>query len=145
MTKKGAARKIDPEKIKASLKRDENPNAGKRGYSKDGLPNVTPKTKGRVSKPTKIARESLALALEGCTDEIKSALKEVRYKDPKSYIECVVKLLPYVTPKLLAAQISEDKQTKIEINLTKDTSIDTLKNLLGEDDDSVEDVEFENL
>jgi len=145
MTKKGAARKIDPEKIKASLKREENPNAGKRGYNKDGLPNVTPKTKGRVSKPTKIARESLALALEGCTDEIKSALKEVRYKDPKSYIECVVKLLPYVTPKLLAAQISEDKQTKIEINLTKDTSIDTLKNLLGEDDDSVEDVEFENL
>tara|TARA_R100001443_G_scaffold117393_1_gene141965 strand:- start:445 stop:882 length:438 start_codon:yes stop_codon:yes gene_type:complete len=145
MTKKGAARKIDPEKIKASLKREENPNVGKRGYNKDGLPNVTPKTKGRVSKPTKIARESLALALEGCTDEIKSALKEVRYKDPKSYIECVVKLLPYVTPKLLAAQISEDKQTKIEINLTKDTSIDTLKNLLGEDDDSVEDVEFENL
>ena len=45
----------------------------------------------------------------------------------------------------LASQISEEKQTKIEINLTKDTSIDTLKNLLGEDDDSVEDVEFENL
>jgi hypothetical protein len=145
MTQKGAARVIDPEKIKAKLERDENPNVGKRGYNKQGEPNATPKTKGRVTKPTRIARETLALALEGCTDEIKSALKEVRYKDPKSYIECVVKLLPYVTPKLLAAQISEERQTKIEINLTKDTSLDTLKNLLGEEIDSVEDVEFENL
>lgn len=149
MSKKGAAKQIKPEKIKADLKKqyakDADKNKGKQGYGKDGLPNVNGRKKGAVAKPTRVARETLALALEGCTQEIQSALQEIRFKDPKAYIECVVKLLPYVTPKLLAAQIIEEKSSSIEITLTKDTTLDTLRNLLGDDGDSVEDVEFEDL
>jgi hypothetical protein len=143
-------KKIDPEVIKRNLARNyEKTTASLDDEEGKFVPvkkNRPPrKKKGSVNKPTRVARESLAFALQGCTDEIKSALMEVRHKNPKDYIECVVKLLPYVTPKLLAAQVTEDKSAKIEINLTKDTSLDTLKNLLGEEDDSVEDVDFEDL
>lgn len=101
--------------------------------------------KGVGNKVTRITRETIALALQGTTSEIKSALIEIRERSPKDYIDCVAKLLPYVTPKLLAAQISEEKTSRIEINLSQDTSVLDLKKLLGEDDDSVEDITFEDL
>lgn len=152
-TRMSEMRKIDPEKIANNLKkeyakdeRNRKKKTGKgTGLSSNSGTAPPPKKKGEVTKPTRIARESLALALKGCTDEIQSALKEIRYKNPKDYIECVVKLLPYVTPKLLAAQITEEKATSIEITLTKDTSLTQLKNLLGEGDESVEDIEFDDL
>ena len=101
--------------------------------------------KGTGNKVTKVTRETLALALQGSTSEIKSALMEVREKSAKEYIDCIVKLLPYVTPKLLAAQINDEKTHKIEINLSQDTTATDLKKMLGESDESVEDIDFENL
>ena len=65
--------------------------------------------KGTGNRVTKVTRETLALALQGSTAEIKTALMEVREKSAKEYIDCIVKLLPYVTPKLLAAQINDEK------------------------------------
>tara|TARA_R110002072_G_scaffold194685_1_gene352070 strand:- start:396 stop:770 length:375 start_codon:yes stop_codon:yes gene_type:complete len=103
------------------------------------------KPKGATNKVSKVTRETLALALKGSTFEIKTALEEVRAKSAKDYIDCIVKLLPYVTPKLLAAQITEEKTHKIEINLTEDTTTSDLKKLLGQDEDSVEDINFEDL
>ena len=96
------------------------------------------KPKGAVNKVAKVTRETLALALKGSTFEIKTALEEVRAKSAKDYIDCIVKLLPYVTPKLLAAQITE-------INLSEDTTASDLKKLLGQSEDSVEDINFEDL
>ena len=101
--------------------------------------------KGQGNKVTKVTRETIALALQGSTSEIKTALAEVREKSAKDYIDCIVKLLPYVTPKLLAAQINEEKSHKIEINLTEDTTTADLKKLLGEGSESVEDITFEDL
>jgi hypothetical protein len=103
------------------------------------------RAKGQGNKVTKVTRETLALALQGSTSEIKSALAEVRERSPKEYLDCIVKLLPYVTPKLLAAQINEEKTHKIEINLSQDTTANDLKKMLGENDDSVEDITFEDL
>ena len=113
----------------------------KQGVS--GNPNG--RKKGEPNKITKVTRETLALALKGSTLEIKSALAEVREKSAKDYIDCVVKLLPYVTPRLLAAQINDEKTHKIEINLSQDTTTSDLKKMLGESDESVEDIEFEDL
>jgi len=101
--------------------------------------------KGQGNRVTKVTRETIALALQGSTAEIKTALAEVREKSAKEYIDCIVKLLPYVTPKLLAAQINDEKTHKIEINLSQDTTATDLKKMLGENDESVEDIEFENL
>jgi len=101
--------------------------------------------KGQGNKVTKVTRETIALALQGSTSEIKVALAEVRERSAKDYIDCIVKLLPYVTPKLLAAQINEEKSHKIEINLTEDTTTADLKKLLGEGSGSVEDINFEDL
>ncbi|BAQ92998.1 hypothetical protein [uncultured Mediterranean phage uvMED] len=101
--------------------------------------------KGEPNKITKVTRETLAFALKGSTLEIKSALAEVRERSAKEYIDCIVKLLPYVTPKLLAAQINEEQTHKIEINLSQDTTATDLKKMLGESDESVEDIDFENL
>tara|TARA_Y100000593_G_C4257634_1_gene310465 strand:+ start:698 stop:1069 length:372 start_codon:yes stop_codon:yes gene_type:complete len=101
--------------------------------------------KGQGNKVTKITRETIALALRGTTAEIRTALAEVREKSAKEYIDCIVKLLPYVTPKLLAAQINDEKTHKIEINLSQDTTSTDLKKMLGESDESVEDIDFENL
>tara|TARA_Y100001938_G_C8042662_1_gene407047 strand:- start:737 stop:1108 length:372 start_codon:yes stop_codon:yes gene_type:complete len=101
--------------------------------------------KGQGNKVTKITRETIALALRGTTAEIRTALAEVREKSAKEYIDCIVKLLPYVTPKLLAAQINDEKTHKIEINLSQDTTATDLKKMLGESDESVEDIDFENL
>ena len=101
--------------------------------------------KGQGNKVTKITRETIALALRGTTAEIRTALAEVREKSAKEYIDCIVKLLPYVTPKLLAAQINDEKTHKIEINLSQDTTATDLKKMLGEDEDSVEDINFEDL
>ena len=101
--------------------------------------------KGKPNKLTKVTRETIALALKGSTLEIKSALAEVREKSAKDYIECIVKLLPYVTPKLLAAQINEENTHKIEINLSQDTTASDLKKMLGEGDGSVEDINFEDI
>ena len=101
--------------------------------------------KGQGNKVTKVTRETIALALQGSTSEIKTALAEVREKSAKDYIDCIVKLLPYVTPKLLAAQINEEKSHKIEINLSQDTTATDLKKMLGESDESVEDITFEDL
>ena len=107
--------------------------------------NPNGRKKGEPNKITKVTRETLALALKGSTLEIKSALAEVREKSAKDYIDCVVKLLPYVTPKLLAAQINDEKTHKIEINLSQDTTATDLKKMLGESDESVEDIDFENI
>lgn len=101
--------------------------------------------KGSGNKVTKVTRETIALALQGSTSEIKTALAEVREKSAKDYIDCIVKLLPYVTPKLLAAQINEENTHKIEINLSQDTTASDLKKMLGETNESVEDIDFENL
>tara|TARA_R110000744_G_scaffold293916_1_gene404202 strand:- start:159 stop:530 length:372 start_codon:yes stop_codon:yes gene_type:complete len=107
--------------------------------------NPVGRTKGSGNKVTKITRETIALALQGTTSEIRSALAEVREKSAKDYIDCIVKLLPYVTPKLLAAQINEEKTHKIEINLSQDTTASDLKKMLGESEGSVEDINFEDL
>lgn len=101
--------------------------------------------KGQGNKVTKVTRETIALALQGSTSEIKVALAEVRERSAKDYIDCIVKLLPYVTPKLLAAQINEEKSHKIEINLSQDTTATDLKKMLGESEGSVEDINFEDL
>ena len=101
--------------------------------------------KGEGNKVTKITRETIALALRGTTAEIRTALAEVREKSAKEYIDCIVKLLPYVTPKLLAAQINEEQTHKIEINLSQDTTAKDLKKMLGESDGSVEDINFEDI
>ena len=101
--------------------------------------------KGQGNKVTKITRETIALALRGTTAEIRTALAEVREKSAKEYIDCIVKLLPYVTPKLLAAQINDEKTHKIEINLSQDTTATDLKKMLGESDESVEDINFEDI
>ena len=101
--------------------------------------------KGQGNRVTKVTRETIALALQGSTAEIKTALAEVREKSAKEYIDCIVKLLPYVTPKLLAAQINDEKTHKIEINLSQDTTATDLKKMLGENDESVEDIDFEDL
>ncbi len=101
--------------------------------------------KGQGNKVTKITRETIALALRGTTAEIRTALAEVREKSAKEYIDCIVKLLPYVTPKLLAAQINDEKTHKIEINLSQDTTATDLKKMLGESDGSVEDINFEDI
>ena len=87
-------------------------------YVKGKSGNPEGRKKGVGNKVTKITRETLALALQGSTSEIKKALEEVRERSAKDYIDCIVKLLPYVTPKLLAAQINEEKTHKIEINLS---------------------------
>lgn len=107
--------------------------------------NPSGRKKGEPNKITKVTRETLALALKGSTLEIKSALAEVREKSAKEYIDCIVKLLPYVTPKLLAAQINEEQTHKIEINLSQDTTATDLRKMLGENDESVEDIDFENI
>lgn len=107
--------------------------------------NPSGRTKGSGNKVTKVTRETIALALQGTTSEIKTALAEVRAKSAKDYIECIVKLLPYVTPKLLAAQIYEEQTHKIEINLSQDTTVSDLKKMLGEEGESVEDINFEDL
>lgn len=107
--------------------------------------NPNGRKKGEPNKLTKITRETIAFALKGSTIEIKKALEEVREKSAKDYIDCIVKLLPYVTPKLLAAQINEEKTHKIEINLSQDTTATDLKKMLGESDESVEDINFEDL
>jgi|TARA_B110000908_G_C10091543_1_gene374266 hypothetical protein len=114
-------------------------------FKKGESGNPNGRTKGQGNKVTKVTRETLALALQGSTSEIKKALAEVRDKSAKDYIDCIVKLLPYVTPKLLAAQINEEKSHKIEINLTEDTTTADLKKLLGEGSGSVEDINFEDL
>jgi|TARA_B110000908_G_scaffold167046_1_gene219268 hypothetical protein len=107
--------------------------------------NPNGRKKGEPNKLTKVTRETIAFALKGSTLEIKKALEEVREKSAKDYIDCIVKLLPYITPKLLAAQINEEKLHKIEINLTEDTTTADLKKLLGEGSGSVEDINFEDL
>ena len=107
--------------------------------------NPSGKKKGTVSKVTKTTRETIAIALQGSTLEIQSALAEVRERSAKDYIDCVVKLLPYITPKLLAAQINEEQTHKIEINLSQDTTALDLKKMLGEARESVEDMDFEDL
>tara|TARA_B110000977_G_scaffold58511_1_gene79540 strand:+ start:457 stop:828 length:372 start_codon:yes stop_codon:yes gene_type:complete len=114
-------------------------------FKKGESGNPSGRTKGQGNKVTKVTRETLALALQGSTSEIKKALAEVRDRSAKDYIDCIVKLLPYVTPKLLAAQINEEKSHKIEINLTEDTTTADLKKLLGEGLGSVEDINFEDL
>tara|TARA_R110002153_G_scaffold18687_2_gene64938 strand:- start:439 stop:810 length:372 start_codon:yes stop_codon:yes gene_type:complete len=114
-------------------------------FKKGESGNPNGRTKGQGNKVTKVTRETLALALQGSTSEIKKALAEVRDRSAKDYIDCIVKLLPYVTPKLLAAQINEEKSHKIEINLTEDTTTADLKKLLGEGSGSVEDINFEDL
>ena len=114
-------------------------------FKKGESGNPNGRTKGQGNKVTKVTRETLALALQGSTSEIKKALAEVRDRSAKDYIDCIVKLLPYVTPKLLAAQINEEKSHKIEINLTEDTTTADLKKLLGEGLGSVEDINFEDL
>jgi hypothetical protein len=96
----------------------------------------------KKGEPNKL---TIAFALKGSTIEIKKALEEVREKSAKDYIDCIVKLLPYVTPKLLAAQINEEKTHKIEINLSQDTTATDLKKMLGESEESVEDINFEDL
>tara|TARA_R100001244_G_scaffold9274_1_gene11341 strand:+ start:9754 stop:10158 length:405 start_codon:yes stop_codon:yes gene_type:complete len=105
--------------------------------------NPSGRTKGSVGKITKIGRDTIALALQGNVDEISSALQELRASSAKDFIDCIVKLLPYVTPKLLAAQVTEERHHKIEINLSPDTSAMDIKSMLGED--SVEDIEFDDL
>ena len=107
--------------------------------------NPSGRKKGAPNRVTQVTRDTLALALQGSTHEIKNALREVREKSAKEYIDCIVKLLPYVTPKLLAAQINDEKTHKIEINLSQDTTATDLRKMLGENDESVEDVDFENL
>tara|TARA_R110002020_G_scaffold153128_3_gene332266 strand:- start:4930 stop:5304 length:375 start_codon:yes stop_codon:yes gene_type:complete len=107
--------------------------------------NPTGRKKGSGNKVTKITRETIALALQGTTAEIKTALAEVRERSAKEYIDCIVKLLPYVTPKLLAAQIHEEKSHRIEINLSQDTTATDLKKMLGEGEEGVEDINFEDL
>ena len=107
--------------------------------------NPSGRKKGEPNKVTKVTRETLALALKGSTLEIKSALAEVREKSAKEYIDCIVKLLPYVTPKLLAAQINDEQTHEIEINLSQDTTATDLRKMLGENDESVEDIDFEDL
>lgn len=113
----------------------------KQGQS--GNPNG--RKKGEPNRITKVTRETLAFALKGSTLEIKSALAEVRERSAKEYIDCIVKLLPYVTPKLLAAQINEEQTHKIEINLSQDTTATDLKKMLGESEESVEDINFEDI
>jgi len=107
--------------------------------------NPSGKKKGTVSKVTKVTRETIAIALQGSTLEIQSALAEVRERSAKDYIDCIVKLLPYITPKLLAAQINEEQTHKIEINLSQDTTALDLKKMLGEAKEGVEDMDFEDL
>tara|TARA_X000001382_G_scaffold130540_1_gene125764 strand:+ start:1784 stop:2155 length:372 start_codon:yes stop_codon:yes gene_type:complete len=114
-------------------------------WNKGQSGNPSGRKKGEGNKITKVTRETLAFALKGSTLEIKSALAEVREKSAKEYIDCIVKLLPYVTPKLLAAQINDEKTHKIEINLSQDTTATDLKKMLGESEGSVEDVDFEDL
>jgi len=107
--------------------------------------NPTGRKKGSPNRVTQVTRDTLALAMQGSTHEIKNALREVREKSAKEYIDCIVKLLPYVTPKLLAAQINDEKTHKIEINLSQDTTASDLKKMLGENSGSVEDIDFEDL
>ena len=107
--------------------------------------NPTGRKKGSPNRVTQVTRDTLALAMQGSTHEIKNALREVREKSAKEYIDCIVKLLPYVTPKLLAAQINDEKTHKIEINLSQDTTASDLKKMLGENSRSVEDIDFEDL
>jgi len=114
-------------------------------FKKGQSGNPLGRKKGQGNKLTKVTRETLALALKGSTLEIKSALAEVRERSAKEYIDCIVKLLPYVTPKLLAAQINDEKTHKIEINLSQDTTASDLKKMLGESNESVEDIDFEDL
>lgn len=114
-------------------------------FKKGESGNPNGRKKGEPNKITKVTRETLAFALKGSTLEIKSALAEVRERSAKEYIDCIVKLLPYVTPKLLAAQINEEQTHKIEINLSQDTTATDLKKMLGESEESVEDIDFENI
>lgn len=114
-------------------------------FKKGESGNPNGRKKGEPNKITKVTRETLAFALKGSTLEIKSALAEVRERSAKDYIDCIVKLLPYVTPKLLAAQINEEQSHKIEINLSQDTTASDLKKMLGEGEGSVEDIDFEDI
>ena len=114
-------------------------------FKKGESGNPNGRKKGEPNRITKVTRETLAFALKGSTLEIKSALAEVRERSAKEYIDCIVKLLPYVTPKLLAAQINEEQTHKIEINLSQDTTASDLKKMLGEGDGSVEDINFEDI
>ena len=114
-----------------------------------GYPNMdNPKDKEKLLEFAYKLTEKKTVLNEQQTEydtEIKKALEEVRERSAKDYIDCIVKLLPYVTPKLLAAQINEEKTHKIEINLSNETTASDLKKMLGEDDGSVEDINFEDL
>tara|TARA_R110002096_G_scaffold111202_5_gene242830 strand:+ start:619 stop:990 length:372 start_codon:yes stop_codon:yes gene_type:complete len=114
-------------------------------FKKGESGNPVGRAKGIGNKVTKITRETIALALQGSTAEIKTALAEIRERSAKDYIDCIVKLLPYVTPKLIAAQLSEETTHKIEINLSQDTTTSDLKKMLGEEVDSVEEIDFEDM
>jgi len=101
------------------------------------------RTKGSVNKVTKFSREVLTLALAGQEENIRNALEKLSEKNPEAYINAVAKLLNYAIPKLQSTEINTGGNTKIEITLDDNMSVDDLKRRMEEME--AEETDFEEV
>lgn len=101
------------------------------GKGKTNNPNGRPT--GSQNRTTKEAKELLEQILLGEVDNIKSALEDVKKKDPAKYLDACSKLFTYVLPKKTDVT-SGDKPISSVLNVTVDSSetSETLKRLRNE-------------
>jgi len=71
---------------------------------------------GTLNRTTKEAKERLEQILLGEVDNIKSALLDVKKKDPARYLDACAKLFTYVLPK--KTDITSDGNSIEPVNIT---------------------------
>ena len=74
-----------------------------------------PRPQGSLNKVTKETREMLSEALQGHLINVKSALEELREKDPKAFLTAITALLPYITPRLKSINTDSEESQPAQI------------------------------
>lgn len=75
--------------------------------------------KGVPNKITREVREVLRLAIDGCSDDVAAALKQLITDDPAQGLRCYAMLAEFVIPKLGRTEVIGDGGGPVQINIRK--------------------------
>jgi hypothetical protein len=80
--------------------------------------------KGAIGKTTKEARELYLNAIQGESEHIAQAFKDLREKDPYKYLQVIAKFTQFIIPKLSNTVLSNEEDEVFKpftINIGSDT------------------------
>ena len=76
------------------------------------------KSKRGAEKNRAILKEAISSFVTGEMDNVREAIEDLRKKDPKAYIDSMMRMMEYALPKLQRTEATvEQKQNEIKIRI----------------------------